>query len=81
MFPQRNGERKSAKRSKKDMSRNIYAWSEQGVNKPRMEGRRPESSRDGESNGSRTCGSNFLPRDLNPAAKVGVPINLRSRHE
>ncbi|GFN99220.1 hypothetical protein PoB_002572600 [Plakobranchus ocellatus] len=29
----------------------------QGVNKPRMEGRRPESSRDGESNGSRICGS------------------------
>ncbi|GFN97163.1 hypothetical protein PoB_002366900 [Plakobranchus ocellatus] len=50
----------------------------QGLNKPRVEGRRPRSNRDRESNGSRTCGSNFPPRDLNPAAKVGVPISRRS---
>ncbi|GFN80502.1 hypothetical protein PoB_000700800 [Plakobranchus ocellatus] len=44
--------------------------SRQGVNKPRMEGHRPENSRDGESNGIRICGSNLPPRDLNPAAQV-----------
>ncbi|GFO37925.1 hypothetical protein PoB_006443000 [Plakobranchus ocellatus] len=50
----------------------------QGLNKPRVEGRRPRSNRGRESNGSRTCGSNFSPRDMNPAAKVGVPISRRS---
>ncbi|GFO35726.1 hypothetical protein PoB_006223100 [Plakobranchus ocellatus] len=51
---------------------------QQGVNKPGVEGRRPGSSRNGESNDSRTCESNLPPRDLNPAAKIGVPINRRS---
>ncbi|GFO34624.1 hypothetical protein PoB_006112900 [Plakobranchus ocellatus] len=41
---------------------NVASWSEQVVNKPRMEGRRPESCRDGESNGSRTCGSSNVKK-------------------
>ncbi|GFO07815.1 hypothetical protein PoB_003432000 [Plakobranchus ocellatus] len=50
--------------------------SKQGVNKPRVEGRRPRSSRDRESHGSRTCGSILMT--LEKVGILGGTVNSES---